>query len=141
MRLNKSSRPAATLALCLMSILFTGCGSADPETPSPENSVVRGPQILDEWRFESEAEGTRKESTRLEIVVPTCHGDPEATVEQTQASVIITVVSTLYDPGDSCQDLVNITLDEPLGDRIVVDGTTGEAVPTTSLALIGPGAL
>ncbi len=61
----------------------------------------------------------------LQLVVDTCHGDPRATVEETDDEVTVTIVSTRHDPGDACQDTVEVTLEAPLGSRTLVDGTSG----------------
>ncbi len=62
----------------------------------------------------------------LQLVVDTCHGDPRATVEETDDEVTVTIVSTWQDPGDACQDSVEVTLDAPLGSRTLIDGTSGQ---------------
>ncbi|KAF2414668.1 hypothetical protein B1729_03555 [Microbacterium sp. B35-04] len=63
------------------------------------------------------------------VVIGTCHGDPVATVEEDDETVIITVTSTLGSPGAACQESLQIALNRHLGDRDVIDGVTGEAPP------------
>ncbi|MDJ1114931.1 hypothetical protein [Microbacterium dauci] len=63
------------------------------------------------------------------VLIGTCPGDPVATVEEDDETVTIAVTSTLRSPGDACLDSLEIPLDQPLGDRDVIDGATGEAPP------------
>ncbi|MFI8633595.1 hypothetical protein ACIGEP_13465 [Microbacterium sp. NPDC077663] len=41
----------------------------------------------------------------------------------------ITVTATKRSQGDACLDDVRVELDQPLGDRQVIDGATGKAPP------------
>ena len=38
------------------------------------------------------------------------------------------VTATVFDPGDSCLDLIVVALDAPLGDRELVDLTSGRTI-------------
>lgn len=72
------------------------------------------------------------EPDHLRLVVNTCGGHPELDLlrEQTQV-VVVAVVSTrtFGGPGGmDCQDLVEVQLQEPLGDRRLVDATTGDEI-------------
>ena len=75
------------------------------------------------------------ESTRLEVSVNTCNKHPVVEAEETKQEVRLTV--TVDKPsgegeGD-CADGDDVTLEAPLGDRIVVDNSTGEQVEVAPL--------
>jgi hypothetical protein len=66
---------------------------------------------------------------RLVIEVPSCNGEPVITeLVQEADGVTVAVTSTTRREGDSCLDGVTIDLDEPLGDRPVIDGTSGNEI-------------
>lgn len=66
------------------------------------------------------------DGTTLTVEVPSCNGDPAVTVlEETATQVRIEVVSTVRREGDDCLDGVRVGLAEPLGERAVVDLTSG----------------
>jgi hypothetical protein len=52
----------------------------------------------------------------------------EATVDETAEAVTITVVTDGPRGGDDCSDGITVALDAPLGDRAVIDGSTGGPV-------------
>ena len=66
-----------------------------------------------------------------DLLVVTCQGDPEvAELVEGPAEVRVTVVSDVQrGQGPGCADGVTVRLAEPLGDRALVDGSTGERVP------------
>lgn len=86
---------------------------------APEPAERRGPQAIASWTLIS--------GPVLRLRVDTCHGDPKADVAEDGTTVTITVVSTKRNPGDACQDTLDVTLKTPLGDRTLVDGTTGRS--------------
>ena len=66
----------------------------------------------------------------VQLTVASCNGDPKVTeLAETPTEVQVEVAGAVTDPGDACLDLVEVTLDEPLGDRTLVDLTTGRTVP------------
>ena len=70
----------------------------------------------------------------LSLGVGSCLGNPEVSLlRETDVDVQIKVIafSTPMHGGRSCQDGVVVRLQEPLGDRIVVDGHTGQRVSVT----------
>lgn len=90
---------------------------------APEESTVRGPVAV----TEAEAiDGT------LQLYVGSCNGEPEVTLlEQTATEVRVEVTSTTPAPGwpgADCLDGLALTLDAPLGDRTLVDASTGDVV-------------
>lgn len=68
----------------------------------------------------------------LQMNVASCNGDPELTaLEETEGEVRLEVTSTVAAPGwasQDCLDGIEVTLDAPLGDRTLVDITTGNVV-------------
>ena len=67
----------------------------------------------------------------LSLGVGSCLGSPEVSLlRETDVDVQIKVIafSTPFHGGRSCRDGVVVRLQEPLGDRIVVDGHTGQRV-------------
>lgn len=71
----------------------------------------------------------------VDLFVASCNGDPEVTaLVQSPDDVRIEVTSTVPAPGwggDDCLDGLTVTLDAPLGDRTLIDLTTGEQVPAS----------
>lgn len=91
---------------------------------APEESTMRGPVEI--W------EAYVADEPGLQLIVGSCNGDPEVTVlEQTDTEVRVEVTSTTPAPGwpgEDCLDGLELTLDTPLGDRTLVDLSTGDAV-------------
>ena len=91
---------------------------------APEDSTVRGPVGI--W------EAFAADGPVVQLTVGSCNGDPEVTVlEQTETEVRVEVTSTTPAPGwpgADCLDGLELTLDAPLGDRTLVDLTTGDTV-------------
>jgi|GEM_PF-1014756 len=63
----------------------------------------------------------------LEVGVDTCNADLTTDVVETGAQVEVTVMVENNTTAD-CADSIRITLDAPLGDRTLVDGSSGETV-------------
>ena len=73
---------------------------------------------------------------RLELIVFSCHGAPRvSSLLETGDEVNVKVVaySTPFRGGLECQDAVEIYLQGPLGDRVVVDKHTGLLVNVSTL--------
>ncbi|MGC1208814.1 MAG: hypothetical protein WA880_12745 [Ornithinimicrobium sp.] len=75
------------------------------------------------------------DSAELDLGVNTCNQNPRAEAEraeaeETDAEVRITIVADEIDGNgrDACADDTRVTLDEPLGDREVIDEAMGESV-------------
>lgn len=84
------------------------------------------------WRSEiGIANAELRPPDTLTLIVNSCQGDPEVTLlQETDVDVQVEVVasSTPLRGGEDCQDVVEAQLEEPLGDRVVVDKHTGESV-------------
>lgn len=70
------------------------------------------------------------ESTKLSVSVNTCNRNPSVDAEETTTEVRLTVTADepSGDGQDDCQDYDDLTLETPLGDRIVVDDSTGDQI-------------
>ena len=92
------------------------------------------------WRSEVSVRDAQLLSPdRLALMVASCHGAPRVSLEETDVDVQVKVISfsTPLRGGLDCLDRVEIPLQEPLGDRIVVDQHTGQSV-NVSTAIPSP---
>ncbi len=64
-----------------------------------------------------------------------CNRNPSVDAEETTEEVRLTATADELsgDGEDDCRDSVDLTLEAPLGDRIVVDDSTGEQVEVAPL--------
>ena len=74
---------------------------------------------------------------RLELVVASCNENPEVSLlRETEDDVQVRVIAD-YDffaqSGDDCQDIVEVQLQDPLGDRVVIDERSGQQVSVTEI--------
>lgn len=71
------------------------------------------------------------DGTTVEIGAGSCDGDPTVSTDETADEVTVRVTAEVVVEGDrfECQDLVEVTLDAPLGNRRLVDGVSGTEVP------------
>ncbi|GIG30462.1 hypothetical protein [Cellulomonas marina] len=93
----------------------------------PDESTVRGPV-----RFSPANPFTAAGSTEIHVHPSSCNGEPEVTrLEENHDEVRLEITSTTAAPGwgsDECLDGLAVTLQEPLGDRALVDLSSGETV-------------
>jgi hypothetical protein len=70
------------------------------------------------------------ESPRLELGVNSCNRNPRATVEEsdTEVRISITIDEETGNGGGDCADHAVVTLSRPLGDRSVIDASSGETL-------------
>ena len=119
---------ALAFAALILGLGGAACGPPSGSDATPETR--RGPVSL---------EGSEVELVsvvELSVTVPSCNGDPEvATLEEGGEAVELEVVTTQVarGPSDGCLDVVHVALDEPLGDRELVDMVSGEALPVTDV--------
>lgn len=108
-----NGRTAVAWAMPLAVLLLAGCG-----TDAPRVLAVYGVP----------------ESTALEVGVDTCNRNPVVDAEETTEEVRLRVTADepSGDGAEDCRDSVRLTLEAPLGDRVVVDDSTGEQVPVTA---------
>ncbi|TVR25477.1 MAG: hypothetical protein EA387_03870 [Nitriliruptor sp.] len=72
----------------------------------------------------------------LAVDVPSCYGDPELDgLVEADDEVRIRIVTTMVISGDAlaCLDKVQVTLQDPLGDRAVIDAESGETLRVVEL--------
>lgn len=92
---------------CVAIALCSACGQ---DGPAPISFVVVSPDGL-----------------TLTVNLETCNADKIRTdVEEGPEEVIISITVEGADRNNDCADLTDVGLTRPLGDRRVVDGTTGE---------------
>jgi hypothetical protein len=89
-------------------VVLVGCTDRDPR-PVTEVQHVTG------------------DRRTLIVSVGSCNGDPSVTASETADRVALS--ATGGDTSDDCLDGAEVTLDEPLGDRVVIDAMTGDQVP------------
>ena len=106
----------AVLPTVLVAALILGCGPFG-------GADGREPVSLAGWDVAVVAGDT------LELTLPSCLGQPRLTgITQDDEAVTVEVVTTVAGEGPACADVLRVELDEPLGDRQVVDATSGEAM-------------
>ncbi len=79
-----------------------------------------------------------RQPDRLALIVDSCQANPEVSLlressKKVEVEVIATKTFRLRGGGNDCQDLVEVQLREPLGDRTVVDLHSGKAVSVTEI--------
>lgn len=109
------------MGLVLLGLAVAGCGegSDEPATATGGDSLrpvgINGAQLF--------ADG------RLVANLNVCNAD-ENTVEVSEGDGDVQALARTGGPvaGDECSDGIEIPLDSPLGDRALIDGTTGVEV-------------
>jgi len=100
----KSIRRLARVFVVLPAVLVAACSPFTPEVLD----VIGEP-----------------DSMRVEFSVDTCNQNPQVSIVETATEVRFTVTAARNDgDSDDCLDTAEVTLDEPLGDRMVVDDVT-----------------
>ncbi len=64
----------------------------------------------------------------LRVQIDACLGDNRAEVDESATEVVVKVTTDDGEGGRACGDVLSIDLSEPLGDRVIVDGTTDDEV-------------
>lgn len=72
-----------------------------------------------------DAVSLRSDEVTLELAVDTCNAELEASAVESATGVQLTVLAR-NDTNDDCLDSVFISLEEPLGERRVVDSSSGK---------------
>lgn len=84
--------------------------------------VRRGPVELTEAGVVDE--------TSIWVSVPSCNGDPIVSrLIETAQEIQLEVVTTVHRNGDDCLDGITVRLGAPIGERQVVDLTSGRELP------------
>lgn len=84
------------------------------------NGCAPPPQILDAW--------LSADGMTLELGIDTCNADLTTEVEYTASFVYITVNAENDHTGDDCADGLTIVLEQPMGNRQLVNGRTGDII-------------
>lgn len=89
------------------------------------------------WRSEvSVVKAELRSPTKLTLIVDSCKGNPEVSqLRETDQDVQVEVVasSTPLRGGLACLEVVQAQLQDPLGDRLVVDRHSGQSVNVTKV--------
>lgn len=110
---------------------------AIPDVDELDEEGERGPTSAGPWYFVFEQDpietgvGVADDGPVLQVMVESCQGDPEiSAVEEADTEVRVAMISTTYVSfgTEVCRDSVIVELDEPLGDRAVIDALTGQAL-------------
>lgn len=102
------ARVKRPLSIVAVALLVSACGSGRTELPVAGVSVDGSRIAVYDW----------------------CHDDPTLEVDEDPAAVEIRF-SVREESGGDCFSCTEVTLEEPLGDRAVIDASTGREVPTT----------
>ena len=63
----------------------------------------------------------------IDLGVNSCNDDLSVQVIESETTVEVTVTAK-NDTNDACSDAIKITLEQPMGDRLLIDGSTGETL-------------
>ncbi len=69
----------------------------------------------------------RGDGRTLNLTVGSCNANLTAEVEESPSQVTVTVTAR-DNTGNDCLDGLSVHLDQPLGDRQLLDGVTGDVV-------------
>ncbi len=85
----------------------------------------------------SVVEAELRDDSLLVLSLDSCNGDPDVSVlEENDDQVRVEAVasSTPFGGGDDCLDVVEVRLQQPLGNRVVVDAHSGDEVSVSGSA-------
>ncbi len=112
-------------------LVFVGCsgdvGLGDVREGEVEEGEVREVSVM-------EAELSAPD--RLTLIVGSCNKDPEVSLLRETDTEVRVKVTAFFSPSlvvDDCLDIVEVRLQEPLGDRVLVDEHTGQLVPVSTI--------
>lgn len=69
----------------------------------------------------------QSDGVTIEFGIDSCNADLDALVVESEATVEVTITATSDTP-DDCADSIIIMLNEPLGDRQLLNGSTGDVL-------------
>lgn len=103
-------------AVALVLVILGACSD---EASNPGDADRHAVEVLS---------GKVQPSGELTVSVDACQGAPEVSVTETEQAVRIEVVATVHAAGPACADGVPVPLEQPLGERPLVDAHTGGTV-------------
>jgi hypothetical protein len=110
-RLNAVQTFHAKLCIGMLGIAaLAGCGG--PQTEFAE--IIRG--------------ALTDNPSMIDVSVAVCTPEPEIDVQETASQVVVTATYRPVRADADCARIVSIELEEPLGDRVVIDGSNGDEV-------------
>ncbi len=68
----------------------------------------------------------------IDLGVASCNADHAVTIEEESVDEVEVTVTATGDDGNDCMDVVTIVLQKELGDRTLVDGSTGDVIGIVS---------
>lgn len=124
-------RPVAhLLALACLALAACGSSATDPADSALDVASTTTAAASENGRQRvglARTVDVSSDGLTLFVGVNSCNGDPSAEVDQETDSITIAVESYVPpgDDQDGCADEVIVSLDEPLGERRIVDEVTG----------------
>ena len=108
-----------TLAAALLAALIAaGCSEPSEEVAR----VVSGNRTAD--------------PNLIELFVSVCRAVPSVGIVENDDKVVVTVTYMRLEGDDECGRIVEVRLEEPLGEREVTDGPTGAVVPIGPVTVV-----
>ena len=100
-----NKRRLSAILVAALALVLTGCST--------------NPEITEVY--------LRSDGVTIEVGVNTCNADLNAVVVESDTTVKMTITAE-NDTTDDCADSIAITLDQPMGDRQLINGSTGDVV-------------
>lgn len=109
---------ARTRLVCLAALVVLAAGCSGTRLGGPISEPILGAVVLPD------------QPNAVEVEFSGCDSEPAVDVVESDSSVRITIDG----PNGGCEPVYELTveLDEPLGDRTIIDGATGDEVPITN---------
>ncbi len=73
----------------------------------------------------------------IAVAVDSCNAEPVVEIVEQSADRVVVLAIAERNAGGDCTDVVSVILNEPLGDRRLVDGSTGDDVITDGMVVTG----
>lgn len=71
----------------------------------------------------------------IAVAVDSCNAEPVVEIGEQSADRVVVSATAERNAGRDCADVVSVVLDEPLGDRRLVDGSTGDDVNSDGMVI------
>jgi hypothetical protein len=113
----RATRHLAATVLAVHAVVLTGCSS------SVRDAAITSLLVI----------GTDGRS--LTVSLDSCHARPTVEIVEQSATRVVLAATVERESGDDCADVATVTSDSPLGDRRVVDRTTGEELVTDGVPI------